>query len=111
MEVLEFNRPRALLQFAGRAILDEVKERRHRWTWEYFAARRDDRKAYVECFRKKLLESATPEVRTMYSHSVTLFVSGTWSGTATTEGWLSHRCLTVLLLAICSLLIGVFQFG
>jgi len=63
VEVLEADRPLALLQFAGRAILDEVKERRRRWTWEYFAARRDDRNVYVERFRKKLLETATPEVR------------------------------------------------
>jgi len=63
VEVLESNRPLALLQFAGRAILDEVKEKKRRWTWGYFAARRDDRNVYVERFRKKLLETATPEVR------------------------------------------------
>ncbi|KAF9652010.1 vacuolar protein sorting-associated protein 13 [Thelephora ganbajun] len=61
VEALESNRPLALLQFAGRAILAEVKERRYRWTWKYFATRRDDRKEYVERFRKKLLENAAPE--------------------------------------------------
>ncbi|KZT65144.1 vacuolar protein sorting-associated protein 13 [Daedalea quercina L-15889] len=54
-EELNENRPRALLQFAGRAILDEVHERRRRWTWAYFAARRDERHRYVELFKKKQL--------------------------------------------------------
>jgi len=55
--------------------LDEVKDRRYRWTWEYFAARRDDRKVYVERFRKKLLENATPEVS---AHSVTYLIEWSW---------------------------------
>ncbi|PCH33647.1 vacuolar protein sorting-associated protein vps13 [Wolfiporia cocos MD-104 SS10] len=49
------NRARALLRFAGRAILDEVHERKHKWTWAYFAERRDDRHRYVELFRRKQL--------------------------------------------------------
>ncbi|KAH9937704.1 vacuolar protein sorting-associated protein 13 [Fomitopsis serialis] len=50
---LNKNRPRALLQFAGKAILDEVQERRRRWTWVYFAERRDERHRYVELFKKR----------------------------------------------------------
>lgn len=32
-----------MLKFAGTAILEEVRERRHKWTWVYFAERRDQR--------------------------------------------------------------------
>ncbi|EST05630.1 Vacuolar protein sorting-associated protein 13A N-terminal domain protein [Kalmanozyma brasiliensis GHG001] len=50
---LEENRPRALLRFAGNAILNEVHERHRVWTWDYFRQRRDDRKEYVELFKQK----------------------------------------------------------
>ncbi|KAJ9479242.1 Vacuolar protein sorting-associated protein 13 [Pseudozyma hubeiensis] len=52
-EELEKNRPRALLRFAGKAILNEVHERHRVWTWDYFRERRDDRKEYVELFKQK----------------------------------------------------------
>lgn len=41
--------------YAGNAILGGVKEKNRKWTWEYFAERRDDRSGYVELFQKKLL--------------------------------------------------------
>jgi len=59
-EDLEANKPRALLRFAGKAILDEVRERRYRWTWPYFAKRRDNRHQYVDLFKQKLLETINP---------------------------------------------------
>lgn len=46
---------RARLQFAGKAILDSVHEKNRKWTWGYFAQRRDDRRKYVELFKKKSL--------------------------------------------------------
>ncbi|SPO25926.1 related to VPS13 - involved in regulating membrane traffic [Ustilago trichophora] len=52
-EELEENKPRALLRFAGKAILNEVHERHRVWTWDYFRERRDDRKEYVELFKQK----------------------------------------------------------
>ncbi|SNX84266.1 related to VPS13 - involved in regulating membrane traffic [Melanopsichium pennsylvanicum] len=52
-EQLEQNKPRALLRFAGKAILNEVHERHRVWTWDYFKQRRDDRKEYVELFKQK----------------------------------------------------------
>ncbi|KAI0932190.1 hypothetical protein AcW2_000882 [Taiwanofungus camphoratus] len=55
IDKLEENRPRALLRFAGSAVLDEVRERRRKWTWSYFAERRDDRHRYVELFKRKQL--------------------------------------------------------
>lgn len=62
---IEENKPRALLRFAGTAILAEVRERRHRWTWPYFAQRRDDRHRYVDLFKEKLLESISASVCTV----------------------------------------------
>ena len=61
-EDLEDNRPRALLQFAGNAILDGVRERHRKWTWAYFMERRDDRHRYVELFKKKQLNAITIQV-------------------------------------------------
>jgi vacuolar protein sorting-associated protein 13A/C len=60
-EGLRENRPRALLTFAGNAILDSVRERKRRWTWAFFAERRDDRRRYVELFKKKQLNTSTNE--------------------------------------------------
>ncbi|KAF9229286.1 vacuolar protein sorting-associated protein 13 [Gyrodon lividus] len=51
---LSRNRGRAYLKFAGAAILDSVRERRYKWTWAYFAGRRDDRNKYVELFERKV---------------------------------------------------------
>lgn len=51
IEQLEENKPRALLLFAGRAILNEVHEKHRVWSWDYFKERRDDRKEYVELFK------------------------------------------------------------
>ncbi|KAB5527937.1 hypothetical protein GE09DRAFT_408196 [Coniochaeta sp. 2T2.1] len=45
--------PRAWLQFAGNAVLSKIHERNRRWSWEYFSERRDDRKLYIELFKKK----------------------------------------------------------
>ncbi|EIM83408.1 uncharacterized protein STEHIDRAFT_170692 [Stereum hirsutum FP-91666 SS1] len=65
-EELEENRPRALLNFAGKAILDGVHERRRKWTWAYFAERRDDRHRYVELFKKKQLNTLRPQDTAMF---------------------------------------------
>ncbi|KAF5370222.1 hypothetical protein D9615_010080 [Tricholomella constricta] len=43
------------LFFAGNAILEGVRERNRKWTWAYFAERRDDRNKYVDLFQKKVL--------------------------------------------------------
>ncbi|TIB10448.1 hypothetical protein E3P92_03204 [Wallemia ichthyophaga] len=50
---LHANKPRALLSFAARAILNEVHERNKKWTWAYFAERRDDRKLYVALWKER----------------------------------------------------------
>lgn len=54
--------PRAWLLFAGKAVLDRIHEKNRRWSWEYFAERRDDRRAYIRLFKKKKQEQQlTPE--------------------------------------------------
>lgn len=50
---LEQNRPKALFQFAIKAVLDEVHQRHYRWTWDYFKKRREARKEYVRLFKEK----------------------------------------------------------
>ncbi|KAG6851060.1 hypothetical protein H0H93_002952 [Arthromyces matolae] len=43
------------LLFAGTAIIEGIRERNRKWTWSYFADRRDDRTKYVDLFEKKTL--------------------------------------------------------
>lgn len=62
-EEFEKNRNRALWKFATSAIRSEVHEKHRQWSWEYFAERRNDRKAYVELFKKKTLGTIDVEVR------------------------------------------------
>ena len=45
--------------FAFRAILAGVHDRNKRWTWAYFAERRDDRIKYVNLFKKRLLNQSS----------------------------------------------------
>ncbi|KAK2733181.1 hypothetical protein FQN57_002273 [Myotisia sp. PD_48] len=45
--------PRAWFQFAGNAILGKIHERNRRWSWDYMKERRDDRRRYIELFKKK----------------------------------------------------------
>ncbi|KAJ7181657.1 vacuolar protein sorting-associated protein 13 [Mycena crocata] len=51
------NRAKYRLRYAGTAILEGVRDRRRKWTWAYFAERRDDRNKYVDLFQKKSLST------------------------------------------------------
>jgi len=55
--------PKAWLKFAGDAVLSKIHERNHRWSWEFFRERRDNRIRYIELFKKKKkqTEQLTPE--------------------------------------------------
>ena len=44
--------PRAWFRFAGNAVLSKIHERNRRWSWDFFRERRDDRKRYIELFKK-----------------------------------------------------------
>ncbi|ORY58482.1 uncharacterized protein BCR38DRAFT_489400 [Pseudomassariella vexata] len=59
--------PRAWLRFAGDAVLKKIHDRNRRWTWDYFRERRDDRKRYIELFKKKKANQqlAAPETEEM----------------------------------------------
>lgn len=48
--------PIAWVRFAGKAVLDRIHDRNRKWSWEYFKERRDDRKRYIELFKKKKKE-------------------------------------------------------
>ncbi|KAF5314046.1 hypothetical protein D9611_006808 [Ephemerocybe angulata] len=52
---VSINQARSRLQSAAKAILSVVHEKNRKWTWAYFAERRDDRNKYVDLFQKKLL--------------------------------------------------------
>ncbi|KAH0527101.1 hypothetical protein TsFJ059_002139 [Trichoderma semiorbis] len=45
--------PKAWLLFAGNAILGKIHDRNRKWSWDYFRERRDDRRRYIELFKKK----------------------------------------------------------
>lgn len=53
--------PKAWFKYAAQTILDEIHERNYKWSWEYFAKRRDSRIKYVSLWKKHLSESLTPE--------------------------------------------------
>ncbi|KAJ3917835.1 vacuolar protein sorting-associated protein 13 [Lentinula edodes] len=59
-EEFRTNAGRARLKYVGTAILENVRQRRRQWTWQYFAERRDDRLKYVEVFQKKVLNVLSP---------------------------------------------------
>jgi len=48
--------PRAWLLFAGKAVVDRIHDKNKRWSWAYFAERRDDRIEYIKLFKKKKRE-------------------------------------------------------
>lgn len=56
--------PKAWFKYAAKTILDEIHERNYKWTWEYFAERRDARIRYLALWKKHLSQgdkSLTPE--------------------------------------------------
>lgn len=54
------NPAKARLKFAANAIRSEIHEKDRKWSWAYFAERRDDRKAYVDLYIKmKLAQNGT----------------------------------------------------
>ncbi len=75
MENLSDAGARAKWNFACKAILDGVHERNRKWTWAYFAERRDDRNSYVDLFQRKLLATlagtvSSPQPEKIYDKSV-----------------------------------------
>ncbi|KAI9097290.1 hypothetical protein DFS34DRAFT_116945 [Phlyctochytrium arcticum] len=44
--------PAAWFKFAGTCVLKDIHERHAKWTWQYFATRRDDRLAYLKLYKE-----------------------------------------------------------
>ncbi|TPX30777.1 hypothetical protein SmJEL517_g05746 [Synchytrium microbalum] len=53
--------PKAWFKYAGTCILSEIHERNRKWSWDYFAERRDDRLTYIKLHKAQTLGLATPE--------------------------------------------------
>lgn len=66
---IELNRERALWKFAISAIRSEVHDKNRKWSWAFFAERRDDRKEYVRLFKAKSRAEIGPDVRPSPSFS------------------------------------------
>lgn len=49
--------PRAWFKFAGNAVLSQIHEKNRRWSWAYFEERRNDRKRYIDLFKKQKRET------------------------------------------------------
>ncbi|CEP17102.1 hypothetical protein [Parasitella parasitica] len=56
--------PKEFFQFAGKAILSEIHAKNHKWTWDHFRTRRDQRLQYIECYIADKTKKATSEQKT-----------------------------------------------
>lgn len=43
--------PKGWFKYTAKSILDEIHEKNYKWSWAYFAKRRDQRKAYVNLWK------------------------------------------------------------
>lgn len=48
--------PLEWFRFAAQTILNEIHDKHYKWTWEHFAKRRDQRKAYIRLWKLHLLK-------------------------------------------------------
>lgn len=53
--------PKQWLTYAAKSVLNEIHEKNYKWTWDYFAARRDNRIAYIKLYKQKLLNKLTSQ--------------------------------------------------
>lgn len=47
--------PKEWFRYTAKSILNEIHEKNYKWTWEHFAKRRDQRKAYIKLWKLDLL--------------------------------------------------------
>lgn len=59
---LSENRPRALIQFAGKTILKEIHERNRKYTLSYVKEVGENRRSYMALYKKKLSNQLTADV-------------------------------------------------
>lgn len=48
--------PREWFQYVAKSVLDEIHDKNVKWSWAYFKKRRDQRKQYIELWKKLLLK-------------------------------------------------------
>ncbi|TPX42076.1 hypothetical protein SeMB42_g05292 [Synchytrium endobioticum] len=53
--------PQAWFKYAGTCILSEIHDRNRRWTWDFFAERRDDRLSYINLYKEQKLATISQE--------------------------------------------------
>ncbi|KAJ3291062.1 hypothetical protein HK104_006345 [Borealophlyctis nickersoniae] len=53
--------PMAWFKYAGTSILSDIHERNRKWTWDFFARRRDDRNQYVASYKDLQRGTISPE--------------------------------------------------
>ncbi|KAI5970317.1 VPS13 [Candida margitis] len=46
--------PKAWFRYAADCVLNEIHEKNYKWSWDYFAKRRDERKSYIKLWKLKL---------------------------------------------------------
>ncbi|KAK6455080.1 vacuolar sorting [Scheffersomyces xylosifermentans] len=56
--------PKQWFQYTAKSVLNEIHEKNYKWTWEYFAKRRDQRKAYIKLWRAKLSHTSDQSTST-----------------------------------------------
>ncbi|EAZ62765.2 vacuolar sorting [Scheffersomyces stipitis CBS 6054] len=64
--------PKQWFQYAAKSVLNEIHERNYKWSWEYFAKRRDQRKAYIKLWKAKLSNNMTTDQKYDLSNLETL---------------------------------------
>lgn len=50
--------PREWFQYVAKSVLDEIHDKNVKWSWDYFRKRRDQRKQYIQLWKKILLKGA-----------------------------------------------------
>lgn len=52
--------PKAWFRFAITAVVSQIHEKNRKWSWAFFEERRDDRKRYIELFKKQKQGTIAP---------------------------------------------------
>lgn len=60
-KVLVSEDPNQWFRYAANSVLNEIHEKNYKWSWEYFAKRRDQRKQYIKLYKAKLLNKLTDQ--------------------------------------------------
>ncbi|OBA21906.1 vacuolar protein sorting-associated protein 13 [Metschnikowia bicuspidata var. bicuspidata NRRL YB-4993] len=60
--------PKEWFKYAAVSVLNEIHEKNHKWSWDHFRTRRDQRKAYISLWKQKLMKRVlTPDQQTEFT--------------------------------------------